>query len=133
MCIFFCSSVFLVFARENTIFLRVLCHFLRFCLVLPFPEAFFGFLLRLPCHFLRFSDIFAFFRFSQGKHTLPGLFLGKIRFSWHFRILDGFRVVLVVVVDVDVADVLVAAGVVVVVVVVVVVDVIIIIFCCRWL
>ena len=28
-----------------------------------------------------FPDIFAFFRFSQGKHTLPWLFLGKIQFS----------------------------------------------------
>ena len=28
-----------------------------------------------------FPDIFAFFRFSQGEHTLPWLFLGKIRFS----------------------------------------------------
>ena len=52
---FCCSSVFLVVARENTIFLRVLCHFLRFCLVflreknyfptdsVAFPEAFLGF------------------------------------------------------------------------------------------
>ena len=39
---------FLVFRRENTIFLRLLCHFLRF---------------------------------SEGKHTLAWLFLGKIRFS----------------------------------------------------
>ena len=28
-----------------------------------------------------FPDSLAFFRFSQGKHTLPWLFLGKIRFS----------------------------------------------------
>ena len=63
----------------------------------------------------------AFFRFSKGKHPLPWLFLGKIRFSRHFRILDGFRVVLLVVVDV-----LVAAGVVVVdIIIVVVVDVVV--------
>ena len=110
---FFFPSVFLGFARENTIFLRVLCH-----LVFPRENTIF---LRIPCHFLRlflvfrrestillfsygfrvisldfqienirylgyssgksdFPDIFAFFRFSQGNHTLPWLFLGKIRF-----------------------------------------------------
>ena len=51
--LFFCASVFLVFARETLFFLRVLCHF---CLVFPRENTIF---LRIPCHFLR---LFWFFR-----------------------------------------------------------------------
>ena len=95
---------------DSTIFLRVLCHFLRFCLVFPLENTI---SLRIPCHFLRFFWFFVgktlfsygfrvmslgflvfrtentiflrlpchWLRFSEGEHKLPWLFFGKIRFS----------------------------------------------------
>ena len=67
----------LVFPRESTIFLRIPCHFLGLFLVFRWENTIF---LRLPCHFLRFSE---------GKHTLPWLFLGKIRFPDHTIFLQN--------------------------------------------
>ena len=67
----FCFFVrFLGFARENTIFLQNLCHFLRFCLVFPRENTIF---LRIPCHFLRLFLVF---------------FVGKTLFSYGFRVIS---------------------------------------------
>ena len=57
------------FSSGKHYFLRIPCHFLRLFLVFRRENTIF---LRLLCHFLRFSE---------GKHTLAWLFLGKIRFS----------------------------------------------------
>ena len=49
---------FLVSARENTIFLRVLCRFLRLCLVFPRENTFFLVLAREKPYFLTGSVSF---------------------------------------------------------------------------
>ena len=79
---FFCSSVFLVFARENTISYGFSVISFGFAWFFPRENTIF---LRIPCHFLRLFVGFPYgkhlIRFSEGKHTLPWLLLGKIRFS----------------------------------------------------
>ena len=63
----------MAFSRENTISLRIPCHFLRLFLVFRRENTIF---LRLPCHFLRFF----------------GFFVGKTLFSYGFRVISvGFQ------------------------------------------
>ena len=81
-CVIFCFlvfflSVFLVLARENTIFLWVRCHFLRLCLVFFSGKHYF------PSVVLGFS-----YGLSVIKHYFSWFLLGKTLFSYGFSVIS---------------------------------------------
>ena len=80
------SLGFLVSPRENTIFLRLPCHFLRFSRGNTLPWLFLG-----NSHF---PDIFAFFRFSPGNIRYLGYSSGKSDFPDIFAFWTDFVVLL---------------------------------------